>query len=228
MATFVLIPGAGSDAWYWHLVVPRLAACGHEVVAVDLPSDDDSADFDTYADVVVRAIGDRRELVLVAQSLAGYTAPLVCERVKVELLVLLAAMVPRQGESAGQWWDNTGQAEAMRAHAEAQGLGAIGMDDVEKLFLHDVPPDLAAASAKHVHEQSGTPFEAPWRLAEWPAVPTRFLLCKKDRLFPPDFMRRVVRERLGLVPDEIDCGHLAALARPQELADRLDAYARAR
>ena len=26
MATFVLIHGAGSDAWYWHLVVPGLHA----------------------------------------------------------------------------------------------------------------------------------------------------------------------------------------------------------
>jgi len=43
MATYVLIPGAGSDSWYWHLIVPELAARGHEVVAVDLPCDDDTA-----------------------------------------------------------------------------------------------------------------------------------------------------------------------------------------
>jgi hypothetical protein len=30
MATFVLLPGAGSDSWYWHLVTPRLEALGHE------------------------------------------------------------------------------------------------------------------------------------------------------------------------------------------------------
>jgi hypothetical protein len=37
-------------------------------------------------------------------------------------------------------------------------------------------------------------------------------------------MRRVARERLGIVPDEIDGGHCVALSRPQELADRLDGY----
>ena len=46
MSTYVLIHGAGSDAWYWHLVEPRLRARGHDVVAVDLPCDDDSAGFE--------------------------------------------------------------------------------------------------------------------------------------------------------------------------------------
>src|SRR5207248_1723731 len=66
----------------------------------------------------------------------------------------------------------------------------------------------------------------PWPLDRWPDVPTRFLLCRQDRFFPADFLRRVVTERLGIVPDEIDGGHLPALARPAELSDRLLAYER--
>jgi hypothetical protein len=34
----------------------------------------------------------------------------------------------------------------------------------------------------------------------------------------------VVVERLGIVPDEMDGGHLPALSRPKELASRLEAY----
>ena len=37
-------------------------------------------------------------------------------------------------------------------------------------------------------------------------------------------MRRVVGERLGIVADEMDGGHLPALSRPKELAERLEAY----
>jgi hypothetical protein len=37
-------------------------------------------------------------------------------------------------------------------------------------------------------------------------------------------MREVVRERLGIEPDEIDGGHCPALSRPRELAARLEAY----
>src|ERR1700738_2373240 len=106
MTTYVLIHGAGSDSWYWHLVAPQLRSLGHDVIAVDLPCDDDHAGFEDYADTVVDAIGDRRDLIVVAQSLAGFTAPMVCDRLPVTLLVLVAAMIPRPGESAGEWWAN--------------------------------------------------------------------------------------------------------------------------
>jgi len=75
-----------------------------------------------------------------------------------------------------------------------------------------------------VREQSGTPFLEPWPLAAWPDVPTRFLLCREDRFFPADFQRRVVRELLGFTPDEMQGGHLPALAHPAELVERLEAY----
>jgi pimeloyl-ACP methyl ester carboxylesterase len=139
----------------------------------------------------------------------------VCERVPVDLMILVAAMVPRPGESAGEWWVNTG-------HAESRGPEAS--DDPVETFLHDVPPDLARESEHHVHEQSGTVFAAPWPLNAWPDVPTRFLLCRDDRFFPAEFQRRVVQDRLGIVPDEIDGGHLPALSRPHELAARILRY----
>ena len=78
--------------------------------------------------------------------------------------------------------------------------------------------------ARGERHQSGTPFQKPWPLRAWPDVPTRFLLCRNDRFFPAEFMRRVVKERLGIAPDEMDGGHLPALSRPKELVDRLEAY----
>jgi len=225
MATFVLIPGAGGDAWYWHRVVPQLRAVGHDVVAVDLPGDDERAGLREYADVLVDAIGPRRDLVLVAQSMGGFTAPLVCQRVSVDLMVLVAAMVPVPGETPGDWWANTGHAEAVQAEAVRDGRPVDAEFDPVEVFLHDLPPDvLADAIARPPRDQSGTPFELPWPLERWPAVTTRFLLCRHDRFFPAPFQRRVVRERLGFTPDEMDGGHLPALAHPEELAARLAAY----
>ena len=224
MATFVLIHGAGSDSWYWRLVVPELRADGHDVVAVDLPCDDDRAGLSEYTDAVVDAIRDRTDLVIVAQSLAGFTAPMVCARVPVDLLLLVAAMVPAPGESPGAWWENTGHEEARRAQAEREGWSPDEVDDPVHVFLHDLPSEVAAEASRRVREQSVTPMAKPWPLPAWPDVPTRFLLCRDDRFFPAEFQRRVVAERLGIVPDEMDGGHLPALGRPQELADRLDAY----
>ena len=97
MASFVFIHGAGDVGWYWHLVEAELRARGHDTVAPDLPCEDDSAGLPEYADTVVAAAGDRNELVVVAQSAGGFTAPLVCERLPVKLLVLVAPMIPVPG-----------------------------------------------------------------------------------------------------------------------------------
>jgi pimeloyl-ACP methyl ester carboxylesterase len=214
LATFVLIHGAGDSGWYWHLVEPELRARGHDVIAPDLPSEDDSAGLSEHADAVVDSIGGRRELVVVAQSAAGFVAPLVCERVPVELLVLVAGLVPEPGETAEDWWANTGYKPVR---------GEWSGDDAAT-FYHDVPPELAAEALRRGRRQSDTPGRQPWPLESWPDVPTRFLLCRDDRLLPAEFLRRVVRERLGITPDEIDGGHCVALSRPRELAERLDAY----
>ncbi|MFC7446408.1 alpha/beta hydrolase [Rhodococcus daqingensis] len=225
MATYVLIPGAGSDSSYWQFVTPLLRERGHDVVTPDLPCEDDSAGLAEYTDVVVDAIGDRTGVILVAQSMAGFTAPLVCERVPVALMVLVAAMVPAPGEAPGDWWENTGQEAARRAQDVADGRDPDAEFDPVTMFLHDVPRELIqAVMAGGVREQSETPFRKPWPLPAWPDVPTRFLLCRQDRFFPAEFQRRVVRERLGITRDEMDSGHLPALAHPAELVERLERY----
>ena len=223
MSTFVLVPGAGGQAWYWHRLVPELRARGHEAIAVDLPAADDRAGFAEYADAVVAAIGDRRDgLVLVGQSLGGFTVSLVAERVPVERIVLLNAMVPKSGEFAGEWWEATGQAAARAAYAEREGRTADTVDPLVD-FFHDVPPEVVAeAMEADAPQQSGTPFEKPWPLASWPDVPTRFLQGCEDRFFPLEFQRRVVAQRLpGVEVEELPGGHLLALSRPVELAEAL-------
>ena len=47
------------------------------------------------------------------------------------------------------------------------------------------------------------------------------MICRDDRLFPVDWLRRVITERLRIASHEIDGGHCAALSRPKELAGRL-------
>lgn len=157
-----------------------------------------------------RAIDDHTGLVVVAHSLGGFTAPLVCARVSVDLLIPVAGMIPAPGETGSDWWTTTG-------HALAAG-------DEEDVCYHDLPPALAAEARARKRDQAGTPMEEPWPLSTWPDVPTRFLLCRDDRMFPAAWMRRIVGERLGIVLDEMDGGHYVALSRPGELADRLEAY----
>ncbi|SEH82175.1 Alpha/beta hydrolase family protein [Mycolicibacterium rutilum] len=211
MSTFPLIHGAGDGGWYWYLVGAELVRRGHDVVAPDLPADDESLTLHDYADAVAEQIGDRSGLVVVGQSFGAFTAPLVADRLGADALILVAGMVPRPGEPPGDWWENTGYAEA-----------AQGDDDPYVSFYHDVPRALAdeAMSRERAHP-SETSQREPWPLADWPEVSTRFVLCTEDRFFPPAFLREVVAERLRIVPEEISAGHCVALSRPRELAQLL-------
>jgi pimeloyl-ACP methyl ester carboxylesterase len=198
-------------------VAAELRSRGHEVVAPDLPTEDDGAGLWDYADAVVEAIGDRRELIVVGHSLGCFTAPLVCARVPVELLVLVAGMIPSPGETANGWWTTSGYGQA--AHDPD-----LDLDDPIAVYYHDVPRELAVAALKAERGQSDTAMREPWPLERWPDVPTRFVLCRDDRVFPAAWMRGLVRSRLGIEPDEIDGGHCPNLSRPGELAERLERY----
>lgn len=216
--TFVPIHAGGDGAWSWHLLANELRDRGHDVVAIDLPADDESAGLWDYADAVVDAVGDRTDLVVVAHSFGGFTAPLVCARIPVRTLVMLTAMIPAPGEPPADWWTNTGHADARRER------GGEDEDDL-KTYYHDVPPELAAEALRRARSHpSERAYYEPWPLDAWPDVPTRFLLCRDDRFFPAVWMRGVVRDRLGITPDEIDSGHCPMLSRPGELAVRLVAY----
>jgi pimeloyl-ACP methyl ester carboxylesterase len=223
-AGYVLVPGAGGSGWYWHLVAGELVRRGHRAVAVDLPGADPEGGLPEYRDLIVeaaRALGP--PVILVAQSLGGFSAPLACEHVPVAGLVLINAMIPRPGETAGEWWDNVGwQAEA-QAMASRDGRPEVDVSDIETLFFHDLPgPVIEVMRADPGAAAEGpTVFSQPWPLSAWPEVPTRVLSGRNDRFFPLPLQQRVARDRLGIEAEEVPGGHLGALSCPAALADRI-------
>jgi pimeloyl-ACP methyl ester carboxylesterase len=218
VSTFVLIPGAGGAAWYWSRVVSLLEGAGHEAIAVDLPGDDERAGLTEYTRLVVGAIGDRSDGVLVAQSLGGFTAAMVCETVPVKSLILVNAMIPLPGETPGQWWADTGALDARAAAAAADGYGDF---EVVTYFLHDVPSEVAAEGEAHQRPEADAVFASRCEFSSWPSVPLRALVGSDDRFFPAEFQRDVARERLATEVDLLPGGHLIALAQPGLVANYL-------
>lgn len=214
MAHFVLIPGAGGAAWYWSYVGERLRNAGHDATAVDLPADDPSAGLARYTDLVCAAIGSGDDVVLVAQSLGGFTAAQVAARASLVALVFVNAMIPMPGETAGEWWDAVGAVEAR----DALGFGPF---DEQTYFLHDVPEEIVAEGQPHLRPEAGRAFETPCTFEHWPAIPTRVLVGADDRFLPCAFQQRVASERLGINADVIPGGHLLALSQPDAVADYL-------
>lgn len=215
MATYALIHGAGDVGWYWHLLERELQARGHRTVAPDLPIEDDDASLLDNADVVLDAIDamhDGGELVVVGQSYGGYVAPIVAGRAHADRLVLVAAMIPRPGETADAMWEATGW------QMPREQSGPIDV------FYHDVDPALAAEAMSRERRQSESTGREPWPLDAWPDVPTHAIIGRDDRFFSVAWMRGVVRDRLGLEAEELPSGHTPALSVPNELVTLMESY----
>ena len=162
MATYVLIHSAADSAWYWHLLAAELRNRGHDVVAPDLPCDDNAAGLSEYADVVVDAIGDRTGVVVVAQSFGGSPPRWCATGCRWTCWCCWPGWSHGPGEPPGDWWVNTGYEQARREQDERDGRAP---DDDIALFLHDVPPDLAAEAMRRGRDQSATPMR-PRELAD--------------------------------------------------------------
>jgi pimeloyl-ACP methyl ester carboxylesterase len=217
--TFILIPGAGGTAWYWHRVLPLLQAAGHQAIPVDLPADDPEAGLAEYARLVTRAADGLGNVVLVAQSLGGFTAPLAAAKLDLRALVFVNAMIPVPGETPGEWWDAVGSEESRREAAERGGYPVEF--DLETYFLHDVPAEVAAAGEKYQRAESDAAFASACDFPAWPRMPIRVASGADDRFFPVGFQRAVARDRLGVDADVLPGGHLNALSQPQALAGYL-------
>lgn len=222
MATFVLIPGAGTDPQVYGATIDELRALDHDAVAPPLPLGDPDAHPSDHARAIASATPTRGDVVIVAQSLGAFAGPLVADEIGAALLILLAPMVPAPGEAAGEWWRNTDHEKAVAGLLQRWGpMSEWGEEAFEEVFLHDVDPNVARGSQRFSGAPGPGMFTEPWPLESWPDVPTRALCPRDDRLFPWEFQKRVVGDRLGLELDEIAGGHLPMLSRPAELAQRL-------
>ncbi|MEV0155760.1 alpha/beta fold hydrolase [Micromonospora sp. NPDC050686] len=222
--TYVLVPGAGGTGEEWQLLAGELRRRGRQAVPVVLPGADEHAALPRYTDLVRAAVDAHPDVTLVAQSLGAFTAALVADHPAVRLLVLVNPMIPAPGETAGDWWQATGHAEAHAAHATAQGRDPHADLDLAVEFFHDVPDELAARLLATDAPESAAVFTCPNPLRRWPDVPTRVVSGRDDRFFPLAFQQRLARERLGVEPDVLPGGHLLPLSQPVLLADRLEAY----
>src|SRR4051794_15524815 len=213
MATYVLIPGAGGESWYWHLVVPLLEAAGHRAVTVELPAREPDAGLEDYVAAALDAVGrPEGDAVVVGQSLGGFTAPIVAERLDAAELVFVAAMIPKPGETAGAWWAASGFHDVW---------GDQQIDAMEH-FLHDLPPAvLQEALERGEPQQTDRVMTDPFPLPSRPAIRTRGIACPTARFSPAPFMARLTRARLAVEPEHVAAGHLPALANPAGLVDVL-------
>jgi pimeloyl-ACP methyl ester carboxylesterase len=226
VTTFALVHGGWHGAWCWEAVTPLLDARGHNVVAVDLPSDDPNADFDTYADVVCDALGRADDIVVVGHSLGGVIIPLVAARRRVRHLVYVCALIPQIGHS----WADQAAAEpdmmcpgwnAGLSDPDAQGRTTWVDPALTRTLLYaDCDEATAAAATARIRPQAGLG-SVPFPLAEFPSVTSTSVYCTEDRMVAPQWAKRTARDRFGADVVELPGSHSPFLSRPRSLVDIL-------
>ncbi len=216
MSVFGLVHGAWHGAWAWERLAPELEVRGHHPVAIELPGDDADKGLGDYARAVADALGDADDVVLVGHSLGGLTVPLVPALRPVARIVLVAALVPRPGQSLIDQLRGEDRGILQPRGRSTDDAKRTAWTDaaiaIETLYP-DVDPIDAAAAFARLRPQASKPQVEPTPLSAWPDVPTEYVVCALDRMVDPDYQRRQPFTRRTLAS-----GHSPMLSHPSELA----------
>jgi pimeloyl-ACP methyl ester carboxylesterase len=210
----VLVHGAFADGSCYAKVIPLLLEKGFRVTAVQNPltslADDVAA--------VKRAIAlQDGPVILVGHSWGGMPVSEAGNDPKVVGLVYIAALVPDNGQSAG---------DVTKAYPPTPGLGHLVPDAEGYLSLtrqgieEDFVPDLPANERAIVYAVQG-----PWSsacisgtvtTAAWHSKPCWFIAVD-DRILPADYELAIARH-INATTTTLKSGHVPMLSKPKEVA----------
>jgi pimeloyl-ACP methyl ester carboxylesterase len=228
VTTFVFVHGHWHGGWAFDPVRRVLDSRGHRTLAPDLPSDRPDAGAADNARAVIAAIGDLDDdAVLVGHSAGGLTIPLVAVQRRVAQLIFITALLPSPGRSADDQFESEPDMALKGFRWIERGDGLLDMpEDVAlEYFFHDCPPAAARAAVARLRPQTDRTLTEVTPLAAWPDTPRAAIVCARDRILGPAWQARAAKERLGVDPVILECGHSPALACPDDLADALERLA---
>jgi pimeloyl-ACP methyl ester carboxylesterase len=234
VTTFALVHGAWHGAWCWERLAPRLAAAGSRVEAVDLPCEDVGAGCREYAEIVLESLADTAgdDVVLVAHSAGGLTAPLVASAIPVSAMVFVSALLP---QPARRFADQNAQESILlgdyQTGVELDSEGRrrwFDADIAHRTMYSACTDDDAAWAFARLRAQSSTMYTEPSPLVAWPDVPVIDVRGDGDQLVSPTWAAHAVPARLGLAPIVLPgAGHSLIVSHAPQLADiLLDRYSR--
>lgn len=105
--TYVLVHGSWQGKYVWIKTKTLLERTGNTVITLDLPAHGndqtpvEKVSLESYKQAVVRAVGERRNVILVGHSFGGIVISAVGEAIpeQIDKLIYTAGYLPRNGES---------------------------------------------------------------------------------------------------------------------------------
>jgi pimeloyl-ACP methyl ester carboxylesterase len=234
----VLVHGGQHTSRCWQPTIDALRRSAPEtpIVAMDLPGrgqdggDLATATLDDFVQTVINSIDDHcfESVVLVGHSLAGVTIPEVAIRLgpqRIERLVFVAAMVPRNGTSPLDALKWPLHRIAKRASRRSPAMPPLNPLIAGFAFCNGMTIAQRRLSLSDLCGESLTMAGTPVDRSALPAeIPKTWVLTRRDRAVRPRRQRRSIAE-LG-VDDVVEIGacHNVMISHPEELAVALSRY----
>ena len=209
----ILVHGAFADGSSWAKVIPLLEAKGLHVTAVQNPLSSLADDVAATKRTIAAQDGP---VILVGHSWAGMVISEAGNDPKVTGLVYVAAIVPDEGQSAGDvvnpYPPSPGLDEAKPDAAGFLSLSRKGIDE-------DFVPDLPSAERGIVYATQG-----PWNSAclvdkasvpAWTTKPSWYIAVN-DRMLSPEY-EQAIAKHIHATTTTLPTGHVPMLSKPKDV-----------
>ena len=230
--TYVLVHGALLGEFSWTRVERQLVADGNTVITLDLPGHGadqtpvDQITLNSYRDVVVAAIGERSNVVLVGHSFGGVVVSQVAETIptKISKLVYLAAFIPQNGESANSLSMMDTQSLFGKYVTPTATTLVFNPDGIQPVFCNDCSAsDVAMLKAK-LRPEPLVPFATPVTLtaANYGSVAKYDILTRQDHAVSYPFQQTLRARGKFVKTIELDSSHVPFFSQPDALTRALE------
>lgn len=216
----VLVHGAWADGSGWSGVHDALVERGYRVSIVQNPLTSLADDVAATQRVLARQEG---RVILVGHSYGGAVITEAGGAANVAGLLYVSAFVPDAGESV-----STFLAGGEPPPLQASDDGFLFFDPAvfPQAFAQDLEPSRGAFLATAQVPTAASAFSTPVKQASWRDKPCFYVVASEDRIIPPAAQRQMA-QRAGAKVTELPGSHAVYISRAVEVANAIDAAARA-
>jgi pimeloyl-ACP methyl ester carboxylesterase len=212
----VLVHGAFADGSSWAKVIPILQAKGYNVIAAQNPLTSFQDDVAAAKRAIALMDGP---VLLVGHSYGGMVISEAGKDPKVAGLVYVAALVPEEGQNAGDVnavMPTTGVERLFQLSTE--GFLSLPVNGINEFFAQDLSPE----ERKVIYAT-----QVPWAASAttvkvyspaWTTKPSWSIVAAKDRMINPD-LQRLKAKLIKATTLELVSSHVPMVSQPNKVAD---------
>jgi pimeloyl-ACP methyl ester carboxylesterase len=237
MPKILLIHGAWHGAWCWKKLMPELNALGHECLAIDLPGhgEDETplqeVSLELYADRVVDELAKFNEKIIVlGHSMGGMVISAAAEKCpeKIEALIYLTAMLPRNHESLFMLEERNPKPSVPPniIPSEDEVSATVTQDEIKDLFYHDCDDSDISFAIEHLSPQALAPLAVPVSLtkANFGSIPRYYIECSDDRAICLELQQDMQSKSPCTKNVCIPSSHSPFFSMPEQLAKAISGF----